>query len=88
MLIGNNIALVIYGIFMGDKIVELLFPAAEAQLSLQVLFFQTLISTGVILITAEFLPKVFFQLYANRLVKFFILPATLYALFTPISILF
>lgn len=86
MLIGNNIALVIYGIFMGDKIVELLFPAAGAQLSLQVLFFQTLISTGVILITAEFLPKVFFQLYANRLVKFFILPATLfYALFTPIS---
>lgn len=86
MLIGNNIALVIYGIFMGDKIVQILFPDAGPQLSLQVLFFQTLISTGVILITAEFLPKVFFQLYANKLVKFFILPATLfYALFTPIT---
>ncbi len=86
MLIGNNIALVIYGIFMGDKIVQILYPQAGDQLSLQVLFFQTLISTGVILITAEFLPKVFFQLYANRLVKFFILPASLfYALFTPVT---
>lgn len=86
MLIGNNIALVIYGIFMGDKIVQTLYPAAGEQLSLQVLFFQTLISTGVILITAEFLPKVFFQLYANRLIKFFILPASLfYALFTPVT---
>lgn len=86
MLIGNNIALVIYGIFMGDKIVQILYPEAGDQLSLQVLFFQTLISTGVILITAEFLPKVFFQLYANRLVKFFILPASLfYALFTPVT---
>jgi CBS domain containing-hemolysin-like protein len=47
---------------------------------------QTLISTAVILITAEFLPKVFFQIYANTLLKFFALPAYLfYILFSLLS---
>jgi CBS domain containing-hemolysin-like protein len=36
---------------------------------------QTVISTFIVLITAEFLPKVFFQIYANNLIKFFALPA-------------
>ena len=79
MLVGNNICLVIYGILMGDKIIEVLFPGAYAiELPLSILFYQTLISTGIILITAEFLPKVFFQLYANQLVKFFALPAAFF----------
>lgn len=87
MLIGNNIALVIYGIFMGDKIIQLFFPnLIGSQIPLDVLFYQTLISTVVILLTAEFLPKVFFQLYANQLVKFFALPAAIFqAIFIPIS---
>lgn len=87
MLIGNNIALVIYGIFMGDKIIQLFFPnLIGEQIPLDVLFYQTLISTVVILLTAEFLPKVFFQLYANQLVKFFALPAAIFqAIFIPIS---
>ncbi|MEP2968677.1 hemolysin family protein, partial [Nonlabens ulvanivorans] len=47
---------------------------------------QTIISTLVILLTAEFLPKVFFQIYSNELLKFFALPAYIfYLLFTPIS---
>jgi CBS domain containing-hemolysin-like protein len=55
-------------------------------LPLYLLFYQTLISTGIILITAEFLPKVFFQLYANNLVKFFALPAAFFhVLLTPLS---
>jgi putative hemolysin len=75
MLIGNNIALVIYGFFMGD----LLMSYIDAHLTIEpngflALFIQTIISTVVILITAEFLPKVFFQIYANNLVKFFALP--------------
>lgn len=87
MLVGNNISLVIYGIFMGEKIIQLFFPQQlDNDLPLLILLYQTLISTGVILLTAEFLPKVFFQLYANRLVKFFTLPAAFFhAFFSPIS---
>ena len=88
MLVGNNVALVIYGIFMGEKIIKVFFPSIlTTELPLEVLFYQTLISTGVILITAEFLPKVFFQLYANQLVKFFALPAAFFhAVFSPVSL--
>ena len=47
---------------------------------------QTLISTFIVLITAEFLPKVFFQIYANGFIKFFAVPAYFfYRLFYLIS---
>ena len=87
MLVGNNISLVVYGIFMGDRIISLFYPGANgANLSISILFYQTLISTVIILLTAEFLPKVFFQLYANKLIKFFIIPAAaFYYLFYPIT---
>lgn len=87
MLVGNNISLVIYGILMGDKIIQILFPEVIGiELPLLILFYQTLISTGIILLTAEFLPKVFFQLYANQFLKFFVLPAAFFhAVFSPIS---
>lgn len=88
MLVGNNIALVAYGIFMGDRITALFFKdsALQSGQDFSILLYQTLISTMIILITAEFLPKVFFQLYANRLLKFFLLPTTFfYYLLAPIS---
>tara|TARA_B100000767_G_scaffold274167_1_gene306335 strand:+ start:5289 stop:6557 length:1269 start_codon:yes stop_codon:yes gene_type:complete len=89
MLVGNNISLVVYGIFMGNRIISLFFPEVDASnLPIIILFYQTLISTVIILITAEFIPKVFFQLYANKLIKFFIIPAAFfYYLFTPIIFL-
>jgi len=81
MLVGNNIALVIYGFYMGDMLMQ--FIHLEVFVSLLV---QTVISTTIILITAEFLPKVFFQLYANKLVKFLAIPAYFfYFLFSIIS---
>ncbi|MFD2516954.1 hemolysin family protein [Salinimicrobium flavum] len=92
MLVGNNIALVIYGFFMGDLLMAWL-----GNMDLQSEFWryivmdlslvtQTVISTLIILLTAEFLPKVFFQIYANSLLKFFALPAYLfYVLFSFIS---
>jgi len=81
MLVGNNIALVIYGFFMGDLLMEFI-PIA----GLTGLFIQTIISTIIILLTAEFLPKVFFQIYANSLVKIFAVPAYFfYFLFSLIS---
>lgn len=84
MLVGNNIALVVYGFFMGDLLVDLLgFGESDGFVSLLT---QTVISTLVILMTAEFLPKVFFQIYANSLLKFFAVPAYLfYLLFSFIS---
>ena len=93
MLVGNNIALVVYGFFMGDLIMEWLYnlqPVDSAILSYLIvdlsLLTQTVISTLVILFTAEFLPKVFFQIYSNVLLKFFAIPAYLfYLLFSFIS---
>ena len=93
MLIGNNIALVIYGFFMGDVLVQWfqsMLPTSSGFLNYMFtdlsLLTQTVISTLVILITAEFLPKVFFQIYANTLIKVLALPAYIfYVLFTFIS---
>lgn len=90
MLLGNNIALVVYGLFMGERVLATLFP--ETLLlpdpGLRIVFYQTLISTAIILLTAEFLPKVFFQLYANTFLKIFALPVALfYFLFAPITYL-
>ena len=89
MLIGNNIALVIYGFYMGDVLVEW-FATHLSPTSILVnelsLLTQTVVSTLVILVTAEFLPKVFFQIYANSLLKLFAFPAfVFYTLFSFVS---
>ncbi|WP_194850914.1 hemolysin family protein [Nonlabens antarcticus] len=88
MLIGNSIALVVYGFAMGDLLtnqISLIYPALIDS-GFQLLLLQTVISTLVILLTAEFLPKVFFQIYANELLKFFAIPAYLfYLLFWGVS---
>ena len=81
MLLGNNIALVVYGIFMGERILHFLFPntiLSGKDPSLIVVFYQTLLSTGIILLTAEFLPKVFFQLYSNIAIKVFAIPVAFF----------
>ena len=81
MLIGNNIALVIYGFLMGD-LVMIWIGNLEFHLSRFLsMLLQTLISTIIILATAEFLSKVFFQIYANVLIKVFALPAYGFYLF-------
>jgi len=87
MLIGNNVALVIYGLFMGELLMEWFagIPISNAFLKALVTDFnllsQTVISTFVILITAEFLPKVLFQIYANSLLKLLAIPAYIFYLF-------
>lgn len=93
MLIGNNIALVIYGLFMGDLLIswfQKLLPTTNSFVNLLLTDFsllsQTIISTIVILLTAEFLPKVLFQIYSNTLLKVFAAPAYFfYLLFSGIS---
>ena len=80
MLVGNNVALVVYGFEMG-KVMTLLLPPF-----FQNVVWHTIISTLIILITAEFMPKVFFQIYANQLLKLFAIPAYFfYLLFYPFS---
>ena len=80
MLVGNNVALVMYGFEMG-KVMTLLLPPF-----FQNVVWHTIISTLIILITAEFMPKVFFQIYANQLLKLFAIPAYFfYLLFYPFS---
>ena len=75
MLIGNTAAMVIYGFFMGDLLIEWFFNSGSSLSEGWSLLIRILISTVVILITAEFLPKVFFQIYANSLIKIFAVPA-------------
>ncbi|MEO0570256.1 MAG: hemolysin family protein [Bacteroidota bacterium] len=93
MLIGNNIALVVYGLYMGDllmdwfqKVLPVTSNPIQVLLTDFSLFSQTVISTFIILITAEFFPKVLFQIYSNTLLKVLALPAYLfYLLFSSLS---
>jgi len=70
MLVGNNIALVIYSFYMGKFIVRFLDFNP-----LITLLIQTFVSTIVILVTAEFLPKAIFRIFANESMKLFAVPA-------------
>ncbi len=78
MLVGNNIALVVYSFFMGDLIMNLFSNTGLNEFTL--LLIQTVISTLIILVTAEFIPKTIFQIYANEVLKIFTLPAYLFYL--------
>ena len=79
MLIGNSFALVIYGLFMGQFIIDYLsFLFSPSMNELTVLFLQTIISTLLILIAAEFIPKVLFQIYSNFSMKIFSIPAYIF----------
>ena len=76
MLIGNNFVLVIYGIFMGQFILDNNpFIDMNSINEFTVVLIQTLVSTFLILIIAEFIPKVLFQIYSNLSMKIFALPA-------------
>ena len=77
MLVGNNIVLVIYGIYSGDLIMKWLENYFVLSAFVNLLL-QTLLSTAIIVLTAEFLPKVFFQIYANSAIKLFALPAYIF----------
>lgn len=72
MLVGNSIALVVYGYHMSGVVLPLIPVSLPAfwQVILQVI-----VATFVILITAEFIPKVFFQVYANQLMTALAVPA-------------
>ena len=78
MLVGNNISMVIYGFFMGELVMKWIHLLSYHFSDFTSLILQTFISTLVVLITSEFLPKVFFQIYANSLMKFFAIPSYIF----------
>jgi len=81
MLVGNNISLVVYGFFMGDLVMKWIHSFGYQFSDFTDLILQTVLSTLVVLITSEFLPKVFFQIYANSLMKFFAVPSYVFYIF-------
>ncbi len=81
MLVGNNISLVVYGFFMGDLIMKQIHSLDYHLTDFSNVLIQTVISTLIVLITSEFLPKVFFQIYANSLMKFFAVPSYIFYVF-------
>ena len=87
LLVGNNIALVIYGILMAQIIDRyVLEPTGLQDGGLIQLTIQTLVSTAIVLVTGEFLPKTIFHLNPNGMMNAFALPAYLfYIVLYPIS---
>lgn len=87
MLVGNNIALVVYGFFVA-RILE---PVLEKNLNITneilMLFLQTLVGTLVILFTAEFLPKTIFRSRPNLSLNVFAIPVLFfYIMLYPVTI--
>jgi CBS domain containing-hemolysin-like protein len=91
LLLGNNVALVVYGIYM-EKMLEMPISAILPEAldtSFMHLLLETIVSTLIILIFSEFLPKVLFRLYSNRILSFFTLPVSIiYAVLWPIVKMF
>ncbi|MBI5538607.1 MAG: HlyC/CorC family transporter [Bacteroidia bacterium] len=84
MLIGNNIALVVYGIFMAKILTDPISHFTDSESGILIL--QTLISTFIILFFAEFLPKTIFRLNSNLFLNIFAIPVSIfYFLFYPLS---
>lgn len=86
MLVGNNIALVVYGIFM----TQILTPKLQLFVSSDfvLLLAQTIIATLIVLVTAEFLPKAIFRIFPNQILNIFAIPIwLLFVLLRPAAIL-
>ncbi len=85
MLVGNNIALVIYGILMAELIEQRILSGWIENEFLLVLI-QTIISTLIILVTGEFIPKTLFKINPNFTLNILAIPTFIcYILLYPIS---
>lgn len=88
LLVGNNIALVVYGIMMALVLEPLISQYLYVTNGLAVLLLQTLVSTLLILLTAEFLPKTLFRINPNKMLVIFALPVYIvYTILYPASVI-
>ena len=86
MLVGNNIALVVYGIVMTQILTPQITDYFNSDFSL--LMVQTIITTLIVLVTAEFLPKAIFRIYPNQILRIFSIPIWLFfVFFRPVALL-
>ena len=86
LLVGNNICLVIYGILMAKIINQTLLEPLHANDDWLTLIIQTVLSTLIVLVTGEFLPKSLFRINPNRMMSFFAVPTyIIYIILWPIS---
>jgi len=86
MLVGNNIALVVYGIVMTQILTPQITDYFTSDFAL--LLVQTIITTLIVLVTAEFLPKAIFRIYPNQILRIFSIPIWLFfVLFRPVALL-
>lgn len=85
MLVGNNVALVLYGLLMGDLFMNIVPVSVLGEGSIVRLLSETTISTIIILVTAEFLPKAIFSNAPNYWLNFFapVLTFFFFILFIP-----
>jgi len=89
LLLLNNVGLVVFGIYSAHLLEPIIRNNWHIQGNFSVLLLQTVISTLVVLTTAEFLPKVLFQINPNTLFKFGSVPMALiyWLLFFPTKII-
>jgi len=76
LLLGNNIALVFFGLYAA-QVLEPIIESWGITSSGLILLIQTVLSTALVLITAEFLPKTFVQMNPNGYLKYTSLPMVL-----------
>ena len=85
MLVGNNIALVVYGILMAE-LIEDRFLSSLIENDFLIVLIQTIISTLIILVTGEFMPKTLFKINPNFTLNILAIPAFIcYVILYPIS---
>ena len=91
LLLGNNIALIVYGMSMS----QLLLPVAQWMLPVSlendfmILLVQTVLATLLVLLVGEFLPKMLFRINPNAILSFFALPTFVcYCLLYPLILIY
>lgn len=86
MLLGNNIALVIFGIYMDEELSHMMGQYISSKVL--ILLVSTFLSTMLILVVAEYLPKNFFRINPNKTLSLFVFPLTLvYGLLYPVVLI-